>query len=380
MLADIFSSMNSEALKNGTSLDGLQYLRGIASLMVVFFHSRSYFVDVPTWTDIGARGVDLFFVTSGFIMAYTTKHLGGNTALVAKASLVFLSKRFIRVVPLYWLALLWTSRTYWLNWWATATSPKDLVTNLSPELISVAKDAAFIPHLSIDEDEEGEIFPILIQGWTLNYEMFFYLIFACCMFFRRYRLLAVSVIMATLVVVGKMYAFTNVGGLVYTSSILIEFVFGILVFKVYSKTQHLTFDRSTLIGLGVIGFLLLNSGSNVNDKFVLGVAAAVIVWVFIHAFRDVQIRPLKILGDASYSIYLFHAASFVAARELIGYLDIGREGYLNVVAIITIQIFVAMVASFAIYYFIEKPMLKILRKLLNRVVSRKGQEKGHLPL
>ena len=43
------------------SIAGIQYLRGLAALMVVFFHSRSYFGVVPEWTRLGSRGVDIFF-------------------------------------------------------------------------------------------------------------------------------------------------------------------------------------------------------------------------------------------------------------------------------------------------------------------------------
>jgi len=360
--------MNSAIRKKNASIDGLQYLRGIAALMVVFFHSRSYFSDVPSWTGIGARGVDLFFVISGFIMAYSTQHLGADMAAV-KASLVFLAKRVIRVVPLYWIAVLWTSAPYWIAWLTATGSLGDLYANFSPELTSFLKDMAFIPHLSVDEDEQGEIFPIVIQGWTLNYEMFFYFIFGLSLLLRKQRLVAVSLLIVILVVIGKLHKFTDVTGLFYTSSILIEFVFGIMLFHVYTKTHQVTFDRVTLVVLGVIGFLLLNSGSNVNDKFVLAVAATIIAWVFIHAFRGVHIGSLKLLGDASYSIYLFHPAAFLLARWFIGHAGIGREGYLNVVIIVMVQVCVALVIGMAIYYLVEKPMLKTLRKALGRVVS-----------
>lgn len=348
------------------SIEGVQYLRGIAALMVVFFHSRSYFTDVAAWTGIGARGVDLFFVISGFIMAYSTRHIGHGSP-IARESLIFLAKRVIRIVPLYWIALLWTSAPYWVHW--LSMSPINLFTNPSPELIAIAKDFFFIPHLSIDEDEVGEIFPILIQGWTLNYEMFFYGLFALSMLFRRYRLFAASFVLITLVLTGKIHKFSDVAGLVYTAGILIEFVFGMMVFHVYSKTQHLTFDRMTLLVLGVIGFLLLNSGSSVNDKYVLAVAASIIVLVFIHAFRGAHLRTLQILGDASYSIYLFHPAAFGLTRWFIGYIGLGREGYPHIVLIVLMQVVVAMTIGIAIYYVVEKPMLKGLRNLLQRALS-----------
>lgn len=360
--------MNSGSVKNTQSIEGLQYLRGVAALMVVFFHSRSYFGEVPEWTRIGSRGVDIFFVISGFIMAYSTRNIG-NDVTAAKAALIFLSKRIIRVVPLYWVALLWTSSAYWIHWVVTSNSLNDLYLNLSPELISIIKDFVFIPHPSIDEDEAGEIFPVLVQGWTLNYEMFFYLLFAMAMLFRHSRVLLTSLMIVALVGIGQLHDFSGVISQFYTSSILIEFVFGMLVFEIYSKTQHLTFDRLPLLLLGALGILLLNSGSSVNDKLVLAVASAIIVWVFIQLFRGVHNGPLKVLGDASYSIYLFHLAFFGMARGLIHYLELSPNGYLNIFSIILVQVIVSTTAGIVVFYLIEKPLLKILRNVLERDIS-----------
>ncbi|MBI3776251.1 MAG: acyltransferase [Gammaproteobacteria bacterium] len=360
--------MTTESPKKSNSIEGVQYLRGVAALMVVFFHSRSYFTDLAVWTGVGARGVDIFFVISGFIMAHSTRHID-HASSIARESLAFLTKRIIRVVPLYWVALLWTSGPYWIDWLPAATSPLDIYQNHRLELTSLIKDFFFIPHVSLDPDEDGEAYPIVIQGWTLNYEMFFYALFALSMFFRKYRLIAASLVLITLVLSGRMYRFSDVPTLFYTSKILIEFVFGMMVFHVYTKTQHVAFDRKTLLVLGVIGFVLLNSGSVVNDKFVLAPAAAIITLVFIHAFRDAHFRSLKILGDASYSIYLFHPAVFEFVRWFIRYIGLAKEGYLNIVTIVIMQVVPAVIIGIVIYYVIEKPMLNALRTLLERARS-----------
>jgi exopolysaccharide production protein ExoZ len=357
--------MYPASVTSGKSIDGLQYLRGIAALMVVFFHSRSFFTDYAVWTGVGARGVDIFFVISGFIMAYSTRHIGADSSL-ARESVVFLTKRVIRVVPLYWVALLWASAPYWINWLSMSSSPADLYQNFNPDLIAIVKDFFFIPHISLDPGEDDGAYPIVIQGWTLNYEMFFYALFALSLFFRRYRLIAASLILLTLVLSGRIHKFGDIPSLFYTSRILIEFVFGMMAFHVYTKTQHLTFDRMTLIVLGIIGFVLLNSGSSVNDKFVLAPAAAIIALVFVHAFRGVQLRSLKLLGDASYSIYLFHPAVFEPVRRFIRYMGLEQESYLNIVTIVLLQAVTAVLIGIVIYYVIEQPMLKGLRTLLER--------------
>lgn len=357
--------MNTNAVPQTRSIEGLQYLRGIAALMVVFFHAESYFGPVPVWSQIGARGVDIFFVISGFIIAYTTQHIAAGTPAV-KTSLAFLSKRLVRVVPLYWIALLWTSREFWLSWLASLRSQTGLPSIQPGGWIAILKDFVFVPHLSIDEDEQGEIYPLLIQGWTLNYEMFFYALFACALLYRKYRLLASSLVLVTLVVIGQLNEFKTVMPLFYTSGSLIEFVLGMMVFELYTIKPNLTINRNILLLLGVIGFVLLSSGSKVNDKFVMGVAASIIVWVFIHAFGGTKIRLLKLFGDASYSIYLFHAAVFVAVRGVIKGMELSSNSYVNAFLIIVGQMLVAVAVGIVIYYAIERPLLKILGRKLRK--------------
>ena len=96
------------------SIDGLQYLRAVAALMVVFHHARWLFpadciLNTAAWSEFGSRGVDIFFVISGFVMAYSTRSFDPAGSRPAQAA-DFLVKRLIRVVPLYWVATLWTAR------------------------------------------------------------------------------------------------------------------------------------------------------------------------------------------------------------------------------------------------------------------------------
>lgn len=344
--------------ENSKSIIGIQYLRGVASLMVVLFHARSYFHAAPEWARLGSRGVDIFFVISGFIMVYATRKIA-NEISPLKSCGSFLGKRFIRVVPLYWLALLITAYPYFINWYETAS--------ITPDLVTIFKDFCFIPHLSIVEDEKGEIFPVLIQGWTLNYEMFFYVIFGVALLTRRHRVITATLILAGLVLLGRLHHFHDIPAIFYTNTILLEFIYGMLLYEIYEKTHDLNFNRMTLWSLAVIGFLLLNIGSGTNNKVVLGAASALIVWVFIQAFRDAHSRPLQVLGDASYSIYLFHLVAFDLARTIVAYFSINPSGYVNVITIIAIHVACSIVIGIAIYYFVEKPLLALMRNGFEKV-------------
>ena len=314
--------------------------------MVVFFHARSYFGVVPDWTRLGSRGVDIFFVISGFIMVYATRKLGNELSAV-KSCTTFLGKRFIRVVPLYWLALIVTVYPYLFNWVNTGVITSDLIT--------IFKDFAFIPHLSIDIDEKGEIFPALIQGWTLNYEVIFYLLFGLAILTRQYRNITLIVVLLGLVVTGRLHHFHYIPAIFYTNTILLEFVFGMILYEIYIKTQDLHFSKFTLWFIAIT-----------NDKVVLGAASAIIVWSFIRAFRETNYWLLKLLGDASFSIYLFHLTAFKLAREVVSLLSISPSNYFNIIAIIAIHAIISILVGVAIYFVIEKPLLKILRNAFDK--------------
>ena len=80
----------------------IQVLRAVAAYMVVFHHlidSWNNYVGTefaPIYLNVGAAGVDIFFVISGFVMIEATT---GK----AVSPITFLQKRINRIVPLYWL-------------------------------------------------------------------------------------------------------------------------------------------------------------------------------------------------------------------------------------------------------------------------------------
>ena len=84
----------------GGVLYNLHLLRVIAALGVVYFHTTSTAGLKLDW-DVGSRGVDVFFVISGFIIAYI------GTSKPEQ----FFVRRLVRVVPFYWAATLWITAT-----------------------------------------------------------------------------------------------------------------------------------------------------------------------------------------------------------------------------------------------------------------------------
>ena len=176
----------------------LQVLRAAAALLVLIHHAgydadmiaertaRTAFA-LDRFFDWGF-GIHLFFVVSGFIMVRTARGFGS-----VRGSLVFLVRRLIRVVPLYWLM----------------TSLVLVGALLAPELLNMpigGLDVAvgsylFVPVLRAG----GALRPVLGQGWTLDYEMFFYVLFAMSMLLpRRSGLTGLAAALIGLVLIGSL--------------------------------------------------------------------------------------------------------------------------------------------------------------------------------
>ncbi|HWH80935.1 MAG TPA: acyltransferase [Burkholderiaceae bacterium] len=316
----------------------IQYLRGIAAVMVVFYHASGMAPSTPDWPAIGQRGVDVFFVISGFVMTY-------STAAGDMTPADFFFKRVMRVVPLYWIVLAYSSRSQWMSGIAT---------------LDIAKDFAFVPRFS--SGNAGPIWPAMVPGWTINYEMYFYLLFALCMFLGRWRLPAIVTLLAASMLGNLWPQPGNAPYTFYTHPIALEFAFGIAIAYVY---LHWPRPRSVplLSGLLIGAAVALLAGGNVEHAarwLHAGVPATFIVYAAacLSPLIKSGSTALGVLGDASYSIYLFHQTGFGVATRVLGAL--GRPLPLWA----TVAIFLAFGISLGIlmHYALEKPLLKLTRR------------------
>ena len=167
-------------------LRSVQCLRAVAALFVVGFHGTllwhdNFLPSVKPW-DNGNSGVDLFFVISGFIMMVSSRRLLGLTDGWRR----FIVLRLVRIVPMYWLT---TSRFRRLQ-----QSPRSRGTPFDRNTIA---SFLFLPAA----DGAGFVKPVLAVGWTLSFEMLFYVVFAAALFFALDPLIVVGVAMTGLALV-----------------------------------------------------------------------------------------------------------------------------------------------------------------------------------
>ena len=274
--------------------ESLQALRFIAAFLVVLFHlSNSYFIDFgfnKNYFTFGEFGVDIFFVISGFIIAYTAKPKKGIRD--------FAAKRFARIVPLYWL--LTTSVLI-----ASLILPSAL-NSTQFDVGNYIKSMFFIPY----QKENGLVQPMLFLGWTLNYEVFFYLILGVSLLFGRAYLILTCFFIIFVTFLGSLFYGENVLCRFYTNPIMLEFMFGVLLCVLFKsfRFQFYAYAKLTLLPAAVLAGLLIFGDFDVVRPFGQGLIAMSIVAaaITINLPESCVGRALVGLGDASYSLYLSH--------------------------------------------------------------------------
>ncbi|WP_434723207.1 acyltransferase family protein [Mesorhizobium sp. RIZ17] len=314
-----------------TSIHSIQYLRGLAACAVVCFHVSEQFGGP---FNVGAAGVDVFFVISGFIMWVTT---AGKPADPWR----FMRRRITRIVPLYWIVTLLTAAGILIKpqfFYGHFFSVANFVGSLF-----------FLPVL-----QEGAPHPIVIQGWTLCYEMMFYVVFTLALFLgERWRF---GVLVGALVAVVALHFVLPAGyARAFTDPVVLEFAAGVVVGHLWLQGARLPLGV-TLAMVGV-GFLLLAASplfdAGMARALYWGLPATLIVAGAVFAERARPFKPASLpsfLGDASYSIYLWHVVVGVLATGVV--LRAGLPAVLQPATILV----VTLAFSAALYLVVEKPL------------------------
>ena len=330
----------------------IQYLRAVAALAIVLFHmdlqlSRMGYDGY--WPHFLAAGVDVFFVISGFIMWITTWDRPADTA-------GFYWRRLVRIVPVYWvltgLAVL-----------AALVSPAAMQSGtLDPR--HVVASLLFLP---ARHPVLNQLVPVLVPGWTLNYEMFFYVLFGLALPLPPPgRVLALGGTLGGLALAGWLAGAEpdSVPGF-YTDGIMLEFAVGAGLGFLFTREGRLPWPAAlACLGGGTLALVVAGEGArDLPRALVLGLPALLIVAGAVTAEAARPVRSLalpRLLGDASYSIYLSHGIMLSAVgqawRRL--HLDALPGGWAGFGAM---AVLVTAVVGVALYWGVERPAMALLR-------------------
>lgn len=334
-------------------LDGVQWLRAAAATMIVFLHAEAavemqaaaqglHFRPI-TGVPFGS-GVDLFFVISGFIIVFASERFFAARGGARE----FLKRRICRIVPLYWFALSLKL--------ALLAAGAAVGAATFPDLTAIITSFAFVPYDAMKFGPRYP-FPFLDLGWTLNYEMLFYALFASVIWLPRLAasLTAVAVLLTGVLIVW-VWQPENVPLWFWFQPIVLEFALGIGVALLHRRGVRLSrLSRAGLIGLGLAFWLCVDvtwfdtaagpGWYGWTRLFVYGGGAALILaGVVLGATkaRNPVLQSLSALGDSSYALYLLHPFILMVCRLVLKKLPLSEPMlWPAVVAIVLIAMLVA---------------------------------------
>jgi len=299
-------------------------------------------------------GVCVFFVISGFVMYVTGRNLSASE---------FVWRRTARIVPLYWSVTLAVC--------ALALLDPHLLHRTELTTYDLVKSLLFVPYAN--PGQGGQLFPILVPGWTLDYEMAFYALFAVALLApARWRAWLIVAAIAASAVLGLLYPGERMYSIwgFYTSALVLLFAAGVLMGAAYIHIRERKVDlhvpKWVWVAVMLLGFWMILADLPHFAVWQLAgsiaVVGAAVAWE--HQFGLPRSRVLLLLGDASYSIYLVHLFAFGLIR--VEWTHLHGENAL-VFAILAVGSAIAL--ALVTYQLIERPSLA----LLTRVASGRGE-------
>lgn len=337
------------------TLESIQLLRAIAAWIVVIHHFvQIYGPSSGGWFDqfflgYGAVGVDVFFVISGFVMYKST-----HEKAVSPGS--FISNRLVRIVPAYWL---YTCLTAILLFAIPGIIPS---TAFEPGFF--LKSLFFIP---ANNPTGIGPFPLVTVGWTLNYEMAFYLVFALALFvWSDVRLAAIIIGMYLLQTeIPKI----SVEATYYANKICNDFVMGLVVGVIYCKNR-LKMPLLIAIVLAIGSLWMIGKHPHSHDPNLIGLPCAVLLASVLSQESLFKTPAWMInLGDWSYSTYLCHVIVLCLGHKVMTIF--GLNPWLTFIGCCTVIVAVSWVS----YTFVEQKATIYLKQKLTRVTSKSRFDK-----
>lgn len=338
---------------------GLQILRFAAAMLVVVMHiTQAISIHITGqgaehYWGPGTAGVDIFFVISGFVMTITTGAPPDGAAARRQAGWIFFKRRLLRIVPLYWF--------YTLLKVALLLAVPALAVKSTIEPAHLAASLLFIPVTS----PWGLVQPVLPVGWTLNFEMLFYAVFAIGIVLGAPRIRFCLLVFASLFLAGQ-YLPAFVPLAFFADSIIFEFILGVAIAHSMMRWRAgPPWLGAVLVLVGVAFTFGIAWDYSAARLVPWGVGAAVIVlgtvWLEPLIRKAPLASPLSFLGDASYSIYLSH--TFVVPASVLLFV---RVGLTDPIAILLLASALVMLAGSLSHVWLENPMTAFFKRIFFR--------------
>jgi peptidoglycan/LPS O-acetylase OafA/YrhL len=326
--------------------NSIQFLRFFAALYVVLFHiSSPWNHTTDLFTNLfnsGYGAIDLFFVISGFVVLQS----GDTSNTGPRASGEFLKRRFIRLYPIYWVFLFLF-----------------LVAGLVQ--IKTTTIGGFGRSFFLLPGHKG----IIGTSWTLQYELYFYILIALFVLNRRFKwllvmLFALSLISMAGVIIASLFDrhFPVYG---FYNEYVANFFLGCVVYVIYNRISASI--ATGLLVAGVLLFFFMPITIYLRHFISFGIPAAMLLagLTALENHQKIKInRWFVLLGNASYCLYLIHVPIIWFVWKQIG------PYYENNRLLLLLEVATMVVLSVLLYQYFEAPLLRFLNKRLAGAPAR----------
>jgi exopolysaccharide production protein ExoZ len=311
-------------------------------MAIVLFHAGAHYgIFIP----IGEGRIALFFIVSGFIFWWIT--MGRETPAGD-----FLLRRMARLIPTYWLVTVILFGAASLGF--SSHQPASLK--------QLALSLTFVPHFNA----AGQLLPVLVPGWTLVFEAFFCVVFAGLLNIgETRRLWILTALFCGLTTYGVLARPTGAIAATYTSPILLEFLAGAWLARLWPRARLTGAQAlSLLVGGLLVSWLPIPPWARGFPVLTSGVPALVTVIGALGLERPglPPIRWLRRLGDSSYAIYLWHIPILIAGAAVCRTIHIDSP-----TIAIAVTTAAGIAGGLALYEWLERPLTEFLFRALDRL-------------
>ena len=328
----------------------IQILRAVAASTVVYLHTF-------TPPSFGLFGVDLFFIISGFVMCLLIDHKKPSVGR-------FLIDRAIRIVPLYWAVTTGVLLVAWI-------APSLMGTTVA-SVPNYIKSLLFIPHFR----EDGQMFPLLMPGWSLNYEMVYYVLIAAALFIdrARYKLLLCAALVTVYLCSNRLLMDPATAAQLFLHQTLwMEFILGVVCYQIHRLPFFQRIPKWLAIAAIVLSYLAMVAFEGKGDRLLnAGVPSFCMLLFGLQLeglLRRLEASVLKFIvhiGDASYATYLSHmfVIGFVE-RIVFARLHVEKNTWTALFTLVC-----CLAAGSLIYRLLDKPLMRLTKEFVRRRSGR----------
>ncbi|WP_304559716.1 acyltransferase family protein [Sphingomonas immobilis] len=346
------------------TLDGL---RGVAAIAVAMFHFAP--LVAPVMLGSSYLAVDLFFLMSGFVIAYSYERKFASGMGVGKFMLV----RVIRLYPMYILG----TAIFALPIAAALLMRKDLVWTVGGFSTAMASALLMLPSPPIP-GKSLTLFVLNPPAWSLFYELLSNLLFAAIFPVLSDRIVKLLIAVSALGLVASAFAFGNLEGGAHWNDFVVgfarvgfSFFLGVLLCRLH-RLKRLPAWRvpPVMILIASVAVLSISVSAGARPFFDLFAVIALFPLLVIAALANepkANIRAYTVPGLISYPLYTIHMPALALVTGVMAKFTGGRvEQFAPAIGIALIVVLALAAWGLAQTYDVAA------RKMLTRLTARFG--------